>query len=172
MLYFSRAARGAFDSGPWSPTGGHERARTLLAVADLIERDAEEIAYRETVDMRKPIIFAGQEVPFVAMAYRYFAGLARQPGGATRPTATATFTYTLREPVGVVSAGPVTRLHGRGGRCCGCFGHSCMAAQVRARTLATGPVGPDCRKSGQRLCELRERVVCLSRRRGHRLSRR
>jgi len=98
------AARRAFDSGPWSTAGGHERARILLKVADLIERDAEEIAYRETVDMGKPIMFARQEVPFVAMAYRYFAGLATQLSGATRPTATPTFTYTLREPVGVVGA--------------------------------------------------------------------
>jgi aldehyde dehydrogenase (NAD+) len=99
------AARGAFDEGPWPRMPGHERAKILAKVADLIERDADEIAYRETVDMGKPISFARQaDVPIVAQMYRYFAGLASQISGATRDTATPTFAYTLREPLGVVAA--------------------------------------------------------------------
>ncbi|RCG21967.1 aldehyde dehydrogenase family protein [Sphaerisporangium album] len=99
------AARQAFDNGPWPRMPGHERARVLYRLADLIERDTEELALRETVDMGKPIAFARQEDgPFVSMVYRYFAGIASQLSGATRSTATPTFTYTLREPVGTVAA--------------------------------------------------------------------
>jgi aldehyde dehydrogenase (NAD+) len=99
------AARRAFDEGPWPRMNAHERARILLKVADLIERDADEIAYRETVDMGKPISFSrGLDAPMAATVYRYFAGQATQDTGATRPAATPTLNYTRREPIGVAAA--------------------------------------------------------------------
>ena len=99
------AARRAFDEGPWPRMSVHDRAKVLIRTAELIERDAQEIGYLETVDMGKPISFSvGHDVPIAAQMYRYFAGLGTQLGGATRPTATPTFSYTLREPVGVVAA--------------------------------------------------------------------
>lgn len=99
------AARRAFDEGPWSRMSGHERAKILNRAADLIERDAAQIAYRETVDMGKPLSFAlNNDVPMAAQMYRFFAGLASQVSGATRGTATPAFAYTLREPLGVVAA--------------------------------------------------------------------
>ena len=100
-----QAAREAFDNGPWPRMPAHERAKVLIRTARLIETHAEEIAYRETVDMGKPITFAlHHDVPIAAQMYRYFAGLATQIEGSTRNTATPTFSYTLREPVGVVGA--------------------------------------------------------------------
>ncbi|WP_042393301.1 aldehyde dehydrogenase family protein [Streptacidiphilus carbonis] len=100
------AARRAFDEGPWPRMSVHDRAKVLIRAAELIERDAQEIGYLETVDMGKPISFSvGHDVPIAAQMYRYFGGLATSElGGATRPTATPTFSYTLREPVGVVGA--------------------------------------------------------------------
>src|SRR5919198_2347939 len=43
------AARKAFDDGPWRTMNVHERGALLSKVADLIERDAQEIGYLETI---------------------------------------------------------------------------------------------------------------------------
>ncbi|MFC1401753.1 MULTISPECIES: aldehyde dehydrogenase [Streptacidiphilus] len=100
-----RSARRAFDEGPWPRMSAHERGRVLLRAAELIERDAQEIAFLETIDMGKPIsVSSGIDLPFVTQAYRYFGGLAAHLDGATRSTGTPTFAYTLHEPVGVVGA--------------------------------------------------------------------
>jgi aldehyde dehydrogenase (NAD+) len=98
------AARRAFDEGPWPRMAARERARVLLKVADLIERDAEEIAVLETVDMGKPIMFSAPEASWVAGIYRYFAGLVGDLGGVTRPNLPQMLVYTRREPIGVVGA--------------------------------------------------------------------
>lgn len=100
-----RAARRAFDEGPWPRMSGHARARILLAVADLIERDAEELAYLDTIDMGKPISFSRVENGFyAAAAYRYYAGLASQTAGTTHDAIGPGFAYLLREPIGVIGA--------------------------------------------------------------------
>jgi aldehyde dehydrogenase (NAD+) len=101
------AARSAFDNGrgPWPAKDVHERARILIRIAELIERDADEIAYRETVDMGKPIRFSRNvDVPMAAQIFRYFAGVGTQLDGVTRHAATPTLNYTVREPLGVVAA--------------------------------------------------------------------
>ena len=99
------AARRAFDDGPWRTMNVHERARLLSTVADLIERDAGEIGYLETIDMGKPITCSvNVDVPIAAQIFRYLAGAATRMDGATRQGAPSTLNYTLREPVGVVVA--------------------------------------------------------------------
>ena len=50
-----KAARKAFDHGPWHKTSGPERARLLNRLADLIEKNSEELAYLETLDSGKPL---------------------------------------------------------------------------------------------------------------------
>src|SRR6185312_7527497 len=45
-----KAARKAFEEGPWSKMGPHERARYLFKIADLIEQNADELAELETLD--------------------------------------------------------------------------------------------------------------------------
>jgi len=99
------AARRAFDEGPWPRMSVHERARLLSRVADLVERDADEMAYRETVDMGKPIMFSSTvDVPIAIQLLRYYAGIATQLDGSTRGAETPTLNYTLRRPLGVVAA--------------------------------------------------------------------
>src|SRR5829696_9488527 len=49
------AARRAFDEGPWPRMSPEERATTLHRLADLIDRDADELAELDTTDMGKPI---------------------------------------------------------------------------------------------------------------------
>ena len=80
-----RAARRAFDDGAWPSMNIHQRARLLLRIADLCERDAGELAYRESIDMGKPLAMSQAfDVPMLAQLFRYYAGLATQLGGATR----------------------------------------------------------------------------------------
>lgn len=98
------AARKAFESGPWPKMTASQRGRLLLKLADLIEQNAEELALLETLDNGKPIKYArGGDVPLTADHFRYFAGWATKIEGETIPVSVPNmFTYTLREPVGVV----------------------------------------------------------------------
>jgi aldehyde dehydrogenase (NAD+) len=99
------AARRAFEDGPWRTMNVHDRGALLSKVADLIERDAAEIGYLETVDMGKPITYSvNVDVPIAVQIFRYMAGAATRMDGATRQGAPPTLNYTLREPLGVVTA--------------------------------------------------------------------
>ena len=100
-----RAARQAFDKGPWPRMSGHERGRILIKVAQLIEKYADELAYRETVDMGKPFsVSSTVDVPLLAELFYYYGGMASKIEGATRTSNTPTLNYILREPIGVVAA--------------------------------------------------------------------
>ena len=97
------ASRAAFDAGPWSKLDGGARAKLLWKLADLVERDAAEIARMETMNQGKPIFESLKiEVPFVASLFRYYAGWADKLEGETIPVVPGFLNYTLREPVGVV----------------------------------------------------------------------
>ncbi len=98
------AARQAFESGPWPKLTPSQRGRLLLKLADLIEQNAEELAQLETLDNGKPIKYSrGGDVPLTADHFRYFAGWATKIEGETIPVSIPNmFTYTLREPLGVV----------------------------------------------------------------------
>ncbi|UXY18067.1 aldehyde dehydrogenase family protein [Streptomyces cynarae] len=100
-----RAAREAFDSGPWPRMSGRERGRVLHRVAELIRANAEEIAALESLDVGKPISLCGAvDVTNAANDYEYYASLAQSQDGATRDTPLGAFAYTRREPLGVVAA--------------------------------------------------------------------
>ena len=98
------AARKAFESGPWPKLTPSQRGRLLLKLADLIEQNTEELAQLETLDNGKPIRYSrGGDVPLTADHFRYFAGWATKLEGETIPVSIPNmFTYTLREPLGVV----------------------------------------------------------------------
>ncbi len=100
-----QAARKAFDSGPWSTMRPADRQRRLWKLGELVEAHADEIARLETLDNGKPIFESRQiDVPMVVNCFQYFAGWATKIAGETLPIAPQFFTYTLREPVGVVGA--------------------------------------------------------------------
>ena len=100
-----KAARAAFESGPWPRMRPAERQRILWKLGDLILEHADEIARLETMDNGKPIFESRQvDIPMVAGCFHYFAGWATKLGGETVPVNPAFFTYTLREPLGVVGA--------------------------------------------------------------------
>ena len=97
-----RAARRAFDVGPWTRTTPVERGRILLRLADLIEKHAAELAQLETLDNGKSIAESlNVDVPASAATFRYFAGWVDKLYGETIPADPAFFNFTLREPVGV-----------------------------------------------------------------------
>src|SRR6202035_3709387 len=49
------AARRAFDEGPWRKMNARERGRLLYKLADLVEKNVDELAALETLDNGKPI---------------------------------------------------------------------------------------------------------------------
>jgi acyl-CoA reductase-like NAD-dependent aldehyde dehydrogenase len=100
-----RAARAAFESGPWSKMRPAERQRILWKLGDLMLEHADEIARLETLDNGKPIFESRQvDIPMVAGCFHYFSGWTTKLGGETVPVNPSYFTYTLREPLGVVGA--------------------------------------------------------------------
>ena len=100
-----KAARKAFESGPWPAMRPAERQRLLWKLGDLILEHADELARLETLDNGKPIFESRQvDIPMVANCFHYFAGWATKLAGETLPVNPAFFTYTLREPLGVVGA--------------------------------------------------------------------
>jgi aldehyde dehydrogenase (NAD+) len=99
------AARRAFDgkSSPWRKMPASERGRLIWRLADLVERDIDELAELETLDNGKPIFESRNvDMPMVVDVLRYYAGWATKIHGETVNTFDSVFTYTLREPVGVV----------------------------------------------------------------------
>jgi aldehyde dehydrogenase (NAD+) len=99
------AARKAFEdrSGPWRKMSASERGRLLWKIADLVEKNIDELAELETLDNGKPIFESRYvDMPMVIDVFRYYAGWATKIHGETVNTFEAAFTYTLREPVGVV----------------------------------------------------------------------
>jgi aldehyde dehydrogenase (NAD+) len=100
-----QAARRAFDerSGPWRKMSASERGRLIWKLADLVEKNIDEFAELETLDNGKPIFESRYvDMPMAADVLRYFAGLATKIHGETVNTNETAFTYTLREPIGVV----------------------------------------------------------------------
>ena len=69
-----KAARKAFEEGKWSKIGPHQRARYLLKIADLIERNADELATLETLNNGMAISLARNMVAATANVFRYYAG--------------------------------------------------------------------------------------------------
>src|SRR5256885_9264725 len=99
------AARRAFEdrSGAWRKMSASERGRLIWRLADLVEKHIDELAELETIDNGKPIFESRYvDMPMVIDVLRYYAGWATKIHGETVNTFETAFTYTLREPVGVV----------------------------------------------------------------------
>src|SRR5919107_1221590 len=80
------SARAAFDDekGPWRRMVANHRAKLLWKLADLIEKNIDEIAELETLDNGKPIFESRYvDLPMVAEVFRYYAGWATKIHGET-----------------------------------------------------------------------------------------
>jgi aldehyde dehydrogenase (NAD+) len=98
-----KAARHAFETGPWPKMNASDRGRLLHRLADLIEQNREELAALETFDNGKPLRDAqGADLPLTIKCYRYYAGWADKIHGKTIPVDGNFFCYTRHEPLGVV----------------------------------------------------------------------
>ena len=98
-----KAARAAFEHGPWRKTMASERGRLLHRLADLIEKNADELARIESLDNGKPVSIAkAVDVAATVGCFRYFAGWSDKVHGKTIPIDGDYFCYTRHEPVGVV----------------------------------------------------------------------
>jgi phenylacetaldehyde dehydrogenase len=99
-----KAARTAFETGPWRKISPSQRGRMIWKIADLIDKHLEEFAQLESLDNGKPLKVARvADVPLAADLFRYMAGWATKIEGNTIPISAGQFlAYTVREPVGVV----------------------------------------------------------------------
>ena len=99
------AARRAFE-GPWSKVKPFERAGLLLKLAELVEKNFEELSQLDTLDMGAPISRTRANKLRVLGMLRYYAGQATAIHGETIENSLPgeIFSYTLKEPIGVVGA--------------------------------------------------------------------
>ncbi|KAH8807822.1 aldehyde dehydrogenase [Xylogone sp. PMI_703] len=96
-----KAARRAFESG-WAESDPFWRASLLNRLADLLEQNQAEIQAVEMVDSGKTLKAASAvDIPAAIGTLRYFGSWADKVYGRTSATVPGTFSYTLREPVGV-----------------------------------------------------------------------
>ncbi len=97
-----KSSRKAFDNGPWRKMDARARGKILMRFADLVEKNADELAALETLDNGKPIADSkGADLPLTIDCYRYYAGWADKIEGKTIPINGPYFCYTRHEPVGV-----------------------------------------------------------------------
>ncbi|MEO5707874.1 MAG: aldehyde dehydrogenase family protein [Alteraurantiacibacter sp.] len=101
-----QAARRALNNPQWRDMSAVDRSLVLNKLADLIERDAEELAVLECLDNGKPALLTrGVEIEGSIRTFRYFAGWPTKFGGETLPVSPRSgakiLNYTTREPVGV-----------------------------------------------------------------------
>lgn len=98
-----KAAREAFENGPWSRMDARDRGRLMYKLADLLEENLDELAALESLDNGKPIRDSrAADVPLTIDCLRYYAGYADKIHGETIPIRGNYFCYTRKEPVGVV----------------------------------------------------------------------
>ncbi|MDN2565825.1 aldehyde dehydrogenase family protein [Aquibium sp. A9E412] len=98
-----RAARTAFDEGPWSRMPAVERGRCLTRLFRLVEDNADELAALESRDTGKPARQGRADVTATMRYYEFYGGAADKVHGDTIPFLDGYTALTLREPHGVVA---------------------------------------------------------------------
>lgn len=104
-----KAARQAFESGPWPELTPSQRGQLVWKLGDLLEKNLEEFACLESLDNGKPLAVAQvADVPLAVDIFRYMAGWATKIEGRTFPISvpyapgSQFAAQTVREPIGVV----------------------------------------------------------------------
>ncbi|MFD1030095.1 betaine-aldehyde dehydrogenase [Metaplanococcus flavidus] len=96
------AARRAFDDGEWAFTPATERGAIVRKIAELIERDKEELAHLESLDTGKTVEESNGDMDDIAGVFRYFAELADKNGGELIASPVPnSISKVVHEPVGV-----------------------------------------------------------------------
>jgi acyl-CoA reductase-like NAD-dependent aldehyde dehydrogenase len=96
------AARAALPE--WRALDPYERGRILQRLADLIEQHADELTEVEASDAGKLTGEAARDVDRAVRTWTYYAGWPTKITGTTNPADPGVFSYSVREPLGVVGA--------------------------------------------------------------------
>ena len=100
-----RAARNAFDKGPWPAMSAMQRGRLIRKAADILTERLDEFAALETLDVGKPIIESTAfDIPMTAECFEFFADMIAGVNGECINTGASLLDYTAKEPIGVVGA--------------------------------------------------------------------
>src|SRR5580658_3894670 len=97
-----KAARKTLESSAWSRMDAADRGRLLYKLADMVEKNAADLAALESLNCGKTITDSQGDIQGVVNWFRYYAGWADKVEGRTVPVRGNFLTYTLRQPVGVV----------------------------------------------------------------------
>jgi betaine-aldehyde dehydrogenase len=96
------AARAAFDAGDWPATLAADRAALLERIAELLQRDKEELAALETRDTGKTLAESRIDIDDVTSVFRYYARLiAVEADRLVDVGDPAVISRVVREPIGV-----------------------------------------------------------------------
>jgi betaine-aldehyde dehydrogenase len=98
------AAREAFDDGPWRRSTTTERTALLTTIADLLQRDREQLAHTESLDTGKTLNEARFDIDDTTAVFRYYASIAGtglHAGRVVDPGRPNVVSRIVHEPVGV-----------------------------------------------------------------------
>jgi betaine-aldehyde dehydrogenase len=98
-----KAARAAFDSGPWGQTTAQDRGRVLFKLAEKVRQNTPMLAELEARNSGKPIVEAEYDMADVATCFEYYGGLANKVTGSVNPVPANALSFTMREPIGVAA---------------------------------------------------------------------
>ncbi len=96
-----KAARDAFDKGPWRKTTALERGKLLFKIADGIRAHGKMLAELETRNNGKPLAEAEFDVADAANCFEFYGGLATKIHGETMQVPANSVSFVVREPLGV-----------------------------------------------------------------------
>lgn len=99
------AARAAFEDGRWRSKPPREKKKIMFRLAELMERDLEDLALLETLDMGKPIRDTRSiDIPTAINSIRWYAEALDKVYGEVAATPAERLSFVVREPLGVVGA--------------------------------------------------------------------
>jgi betaine-aldehyde dehydrogenase len=98
-----KAARAAFDAGPWATTTAQDRGRILYKFAEKVRQNSAYLAEIESRNSGKPIVEAEYDIADAATCFEYYAGMATKVLGHVNPVPANALSFTMREPVGVAA---------------------------------------------------------------------
>jgi aldehyde dehydrogenase (NAD+)/betaine-aldehyde dehydrogenase len=100
-----RAVRAAAQAQPsWARTMTEHRADALSRLADLVDRDREQLALTESQDTGKPLSQARTDATVAARYFRFYSRVIEAYYGQSIPLGPDTHVYTRHEPYGVVGS--------------------------------------------------------------------
>ncbi|ACL96708.1 aldehyde dehydrogenase [Caulobacter vibrioides] len=98
-------ARAAFEDGRWRDQGPRQKKAVLFRLAELMERDADELALLESLDVGKPISDARNvDIPLAINTCRWYAEALDKVYGEVGTSPADRLSYAVHEPLGVIGA--------------------------------------------------------------------